>query len=196
MSSSPFDSENEQYEEEIVTLVDSYERSLDCYIEHSLDSEGTTYLLLMPVDSPVVIMAWDEEDEDENEDEDVPEAALIEEKEDIDRVFADAKAVLAEQDLLLKNTAFTLTVNGELPPIEDDKVLTLELDDEDSKLEPEELQLLATFYHEEQKYAIYTPLTPLLFFARYNVAGELELIAPEDEKLQPIIEELLFEEYE
>jgi hypothetical protein len=192
MPSSQFDSDNEQYEEEVVTLVDEYDRSLDCYIEHSLESEGTTYMLLMPVDSPVVIMAWDEEDEDEE----VPEAILIEEKEEIDLVFADAKAVLAEQDLLLKHTAFTLTVNGELPPIEEDKVLTLELDDEDSKLEPEELQLLATFYHKEQKYAIYTPLTPLLFFARYNLLGELELIAPEDEHLQPIIEELLFEEYE
>jgi Protein of unknown function (DUF3727)/Protein of unknown function (DUF1292) len=192
MPSSQFDSENEQYDEEVVTLVDEYNRSLDCYIEHSLESEGTTYILLLPVDSPVVIMAWDEEEEEEE----VPEAVLIEEKEEIEEVFDDAKAVLAEQNLILKHTAFTLTVSGELPPIEDDKVLTLELDDEDNKLEPEELQLLATFYHEEQKYAIYTPLTPLLFFARYNLAGELELIAPEDEKLQPILEELLFEEYE
>ncbi|MGL5874072.1 MAG: DUF3727 domain-containing protein [Xenococcaceae cyanobacterium] len=192
MPSSQFDSENEQYDEEVVTLVDEYSRSLDCYIEHSLESEGTTYILLLPVDSPVVIMAWDEEEEEEE----VPEAVLIEEKEEIEEVFDDAKAVLAEQNLILKHTAFTLTVSGELPPIEDDKVLTLELDDDDNKLEPEELQLLATFYHEEQKYAIYTPLTPLLFFARYNLAGELELIAPEDEKLQPILEELLFEEYE
>jgi hypothetical protein len=192
MPSSQFDSENDQYDEEVVTLVDEYGRSLDCYVEHSLESEGTTYILLLPVDSPVVIMAWDEEDEDEE----VPEAVLIEEQDDIEEVFGDAKAVLAEQNLILKHTAFTLTVSGELPPIEDDKVLTLELDDEDNKLEPEELQLLATFYHEEQKYAIYTPLTPLLFFARYNLAGELELIAPEDEKLQPILEELLFEEYE
>lgn len=192
MPSSQFDSENEQYDEEVVTLVDEYSRSLDCYIEHSLESEGTTYILLLPVDSPVVIMAWDEEEEEEE----VPEAVLIEEKEEIEEVFNDAKAVLAEQNLILKHTAFTLTVSGELPPIEDDKVLTLELDDDDNKLEPEELQLLATFYHEEQKYAIYTPLTPLLFFARYNLAGELELIAPEDEKLQPILEELLFEEYE
>jgi superfamily II helicase len=122
MPSSQFDSENEQYDEEVVTLVDEYNRSLDCYIEHSLESEGTTYILLLPVDSPVVIMAWDEEEEEEE----VPEAVLIEEKEEIEEVFDDAKAVLAEQNLILKHTAFTLTVSGELPPIEDDKVLTLE----------------------------------------------------------------------
>jgi hypothetical protein len=33
-----------------------------------------------------------------------------------------------------------------------------------AELEPEQLQLLASFYYEEQEYTIYTPLDPLLFF--------------------------------
>ena len=192
MPSSEFDREYEQYDEETVTLTDEDGRSLECYVEHSLESDGVTYLLLLPIDSPVVIMAWEEE-EDLQED---GEAILIEERSELDLIFADAKAVLAEQNLTLKNTAFTLTVKGELPPLDDEKVLTLELEDDGNKLEPEELQLLATFYHQEQRYAIYTPLTPLLFFSRYNLRGELELITPEDEDLQPILEELLFDEFE
>jgi len=80
-------------------------------------------MLLVPVDTPVMILAWDEESEEEESD-----AFLIEDSEEIERIFADAKAVLAELDLLLKSTAHTLTVSGELPPLEEDNVLSLEID--------------------------------------------------------------------
>jgi hypothetical protein len=192
MSSFPFDRENEQFDSETVTLVDETERTLDCYIEHSLETDETTYLLLSPVDSPIVIMAWDEE----NDDGDTSEAILIEDNNEIETIFADAKAVLGELNLALQHTAFTLTAKGELPPLEEDKILSLELDDEETNLEPEELQFLASFYCEEEKYSIYTPLTPLLFFARYNQQGELELVSPDEKDLQPILEELLFEDLE
>ena len=191
MSSSQFDQDNEQDDLESVTLTDEAGRSLKCYIEQFLEAEGYTYMLLLPIDSPVVILAWDEQ-----EDEDISETVMIEDKAEIDKVFADAKAVLAELDLTLKHTAFTLTVSGELPPLKDEDILALELDEEDSQIEPEELQFLASFYHLEQKYAIYTPLAPLLFFARYNLDGQLELISPDDPQMQPIIEELLFDEIE
>ena len=191
MSSSQFDRENEQYEAETVTLIDEQEKSLDCYIEHSLEYDGVVYLLLMPVDIPIVIISWEGEDDDE-----VLEAIMLEDHAEIEMVFADAKAVLAEQNLYLQHTAYTLTATGELPPIEEDNILTLNLDEEDSQLESEELQFLASFYHSQQKYSIYTPLTPLLFFARQNRDGELELVSPEEERFQPILEELLFEELE
>ena len=191
MSSSQFDRENEQYEAETVTLIDEQEKSLNCYIEHSLEYEGVVYLLLMPVDIPIIIISWEDEDEDE-----ALEAIMLEDHAEIEMVFADAKAVLAEQNLYLQHTAYTLTATGELPPIEEDNILTLNLDEEDSQLESEELQFLASFYHSQQKYSIYTPLTPLLFFAKQNWAGELELVSPDEERFQPILEELLFEELE
>jgi hypothetical protein len=194
MSSFPFDRENEQFDSETVTLLDETGRTLDCYVEHSLDTDDTTYLLLSPVDSPIVIMAWD--DEGEEDDEDNSEAVLIEDTEEIATIFADAKAVLAELNLALQHTAFTLTAKGELPPLEEDKILSLELEEEDTNLEPEELQFLASFYYEEEKYSLYTPLTPLLFFARYNDRDELELVSPDEKDLQPILEELLFEDLE
>lgn len=190
MTSSRFSEENESNGTEKVTLTDEDGRSLECYVENSIEVDEMTYVLLMPVDSPIVIVAL------ENEDEDVSEAILIEDQTEIDQIFADAKAVLAEQDLVLKNTAYTLTTSGELPPVEEDKILTLEIDEEDTQTESEELQYLASFYHGSQYYKIYTPLTPLLFLANYNSTGELKLVSPEDERMQPILEELLFEEEE
>ena len=191
MSSFLYNSDNEPEEAESVTLLDDKGRSLDCYVENSLEMDDHAYLLLMPVDIPVVLIAWDEESGEEEED---LEAVLLEDYEEIGRIFEDAKAVLAELDLSLKYTAYTLTVSGELPPIEDDDILTLELESDDEALEPEELQFLTDFYHEEQHYSIYTPLAPLLFLAKSHPNGKVELVSPEDEQTQQILEELLFED--
>jgi hypothetical protein len=190
MFSSEFPKENGQSANGNVTLTDEIGRSLNCYIEHSLEVEGSEYLLLLPVDAPVEIVVWNEDEEDEEE----GDATLLEDDE-IDSIFSDAQAVLAEQNLTLKRTAFTLTVAGELPPVNEDEMLTIEMEEDDVELEPEQFQLLASFYHEEQEYGIYTPLDPLLFFARRNKAGQPELLSPEEfKKVQPLLEELLFDE--
>lgn len=190
MSSSEFPQENGQSDNASVTLTDEVGRSLECYIEHSLEVDDSEYLLLLPVDSPIEIVAWDE-----NETEDEAEATLLEDDEEIDLIFPDAQAVLAEQNLTLKRTAYTLTVAGELPPVDEEEILTIEIEDEEAQLEPEQFQLLASFYYEEQEYGIYTPLDPLLFFARRNKVGQPELLSPEEfKKVQPMLEELLFEE--
>lgn len=190
MFSSEFPQENGQSGNGSVTLTDETGRSLKCYVEHSLDVEGSEYLLLLPVDSPVEIVAWDDDQE-----EDEAEATLIEDDEEIDSIFSDAQAVLAEQNLTLKRTAYTLTVAGELPSVDEDDILTIEVEDDTEGLEPEQFQLLASFYHEEQEYGIYTPLDPLLFFAKRDGSGKTELLSPEEfKKVQPLLEELLFDE--
>ncbi|MEG3437017.1 DUF3727 domain-containing protein [Pannus brasiliensis CCIBt3594] len=196
MAPSQFDFEEEFEETPIVTLWDEQGRSLDCYLDKEYTPPGRnalTYILLAPVDTPVMILAWEEEAEDEESD-----AFLIEDSEEIEKIFADAKAVLAELDLQLKFTAHTLTVSGELPPLEDDNVLSLEIDSEGQTTEePEELQFLASFFFEDQKYSIYTPLAPLLFLATSDEdRKKIELLSPDDEELQPILEELLFDELE
>ena len=185
--------ENELEEADIITLWDEQGRSLDCYIENAYETDDLTYMLLVPVDTPVMILAWDEESEEEESD-----AFLIEDSEEIERIFADAKAVLAELDLLLKPTAHTLTVSGELPPLEEDNVLSLEIDSDEpsSSSEPEELQFLASFFSEDQKYSIYSPLAPLLFLAVGDGEGKVELVSPDDDGMGPILEELLFDELE
>jgi hypothetical protein len=192
MSAYLFNQENEPDESDSITLYDEAGRPLDCYVENSLEQEDAQYLLLMPVDIPVVIIAW-EEDDDETED---AEAILLEDQEEISGIFADAKAVLAELDLSLKYTAYTLTVSGELPPIEDEDILTLEIEGNDpaGEMEEEELQFLASFYHEEERYSIYTPLAPLLFLAKAISETKIELVHPDNDELKHILEELLFED--
>lgn len=192
MFSSELPQENGQSVNGSVTLTDEAGRTLNCYIEHSLEVEGSEYLLLLPVDSPIEIVVWDDEDEEEDDD---AQATILEDEADIDLIFSDAQAVLAEQNLNLKRTAYTLTVAGELPPVNEDDILTIEVGENDEEVESEEFQLLASFYHEEQEYGIYTPLDPLLFFAQKNQAGQPELLTPEQfKKVQPLLEELLFDE--
>jgi len=194
MFSSELPQENGQSVNGSVTLTDEAGRTLNCYIEHSLEVEGSEYLLLLPVDSPIEIVVWDDEDEEEDDD---AQATILEDEADIDLIFSDAQAVLAEQNLNLKRTAYTLTVAGELPPVNEDDILTIEVGENDEEVESEEFQLLASFYHEEQEYGIYTPLDPLLFFAQKNKAGQPELLTPEQfKKVQPLLEELLFDELE
>jgi len=196
MSSSKLNPDSNFDEAERIVLQDEQGRSLECYIENTLETDDFVYLLLTPVDTPVVILAFDD---DEDGDEDVSDDALIlEDSKEIDPVFADAKAVLSEQNLTLQYTAYSLTVSGELPPIEDESILSLELesDDDEESEETEELQYLASFYSQDQKYSIYTPLTALLFVATYDQFGQVKLVSPDEEDIQPILEELLFEEGE
>jgi Protein of unknown function (DUF3727) len=164
-----------------VTITDEKGQTLTCYIEHSLTIEAEEYVLLLPVDSPVEIFAW-QETEDAEEDAAVP----ISETE-VDNLFPVAKAVLEEQNLTLKRTAITLTVEGDLPDLEEEAEDDLVLEED----EQEELQLLASFYHQEQEYAIYTPLDPFLILARIDENGKPQLLSPEEmQKLEPMLPSL------
>jgi len=182
--------ENEHPHTGSVTLTDEAGRTLACYIERSLLVEDQEYVLLLPVDSAIEIFAWQSDGDEE-------EAIPVEDEATLNQIFSTAEAVLSEQNLILKRTAFALTVEGELPPVEDTELFTLEIEEEGADLEPEQLQLLASFYYEEQEYTIYTPLDPLLFFARLNEMGQPELLSPEEfRKMQPLLEEQLFDELE
>jgi hypothetical protein len=193
MSSSQFSPESGQFDDtDIVTIYDDEGRSLECYIENAIEYNGKTYVLLMPLDLTIVILT----EEIDEEDSEYCETVMVEDPSEIEEIFDDAKAVLGELNLYLKRSGFTLTATGELPPLEEDNIITLELDDDNQEIDPEELQFLASFYHKKEKYNICTPLTPLLFVAERNRFGELEIITGENEDLQWILEELLFEELE
>lgn len=190
MFSSESPEQNEHSHAASVTLTDEAGRKLECYIERTLFVDDLEYVLLLPVDSAIEIFAWQADGEEE-------EAIPVEEDATIDQIFPIAEAVLAEQNLILKRTAFALTVAGELPPVEETELFTLEIEEEGGELDPEQLQLLASFYHDEQEYAIYTPLDPLMFFARLTGSGKPELLSPEEfRKVQPLLEEQLFDELE
>lgn len=186
---------DEGEESPTVLLKDEQGRSLKCYVERSLSIGSHEYLLLLPVDAPIEIFAWDSDDE-ESEDEDDEMLVDIDEEE-INDVFDTAKAVLAEQNLKLERTAYTLTASGELPEATDDDVITLDISDGDDHADTEEFQLLTNFFYEEQEYAICTPFEPLLFFARVSATGEPELLPPEEfEAVRSQLEDQLFDELE
>ena len=186
MSSSP---QSEDFDDaELVNLTDELGRELPCYIERELELDNQVYLLLLPVNAPIEIFAWDEDD-------DITELVSVEEEEEIDLIFGDAHAVLSEQNLNLKRTAFTLSAIGELPPLDPTEVVTIELDEEDDTLEPEEFQILARFYNQEQEYAICTPVDPLLFFGKADEKGLITLLSEQEaEQLQPMLEDMLLDE--
>ncbi len=175
---------------DLVNLTDEAGRTLSCYVEKYLELDSKTYLLLLPVDSPIEIFAWNEDDDD---DEESAELTAIDEDDQIATVFADASAVLSEQNLTLKQTAYTLTASGDLPPLDPEEILQIDLEGED--LEPEEFQILCHFYNEEQEYIICTPVDPLLFFGKKNEQGVVELLSnQESDEVAPQLEELLLDE--
>ena len=192
MSSNLFSPDNEPDETDSIILEDDQGLNLECYIENALEDEEFQYLLLMPVDIPITIIAWDEEEEETE----VKSATLLEDHALIKKIFPDAKAVLAELDLSLHLTAYTLTVSGELPPIDDNEILTLEIEEDNPEIEPEELQYLANFFHEKQRYSIYTPLAPMLLLAEADADDQVDLVHPDNEKMKFILETLLFDEME
>ncbi len=174
------------------TLTDEAGRTLTCYIEDTVTIEEQEYVVLLPVDAPVEVFTW-EEDEDEDEE----EAVLVETDEDIDRIFSTAKAVLEEQNLTLKRTAITLTVEGSLPDFDEEYETEEEIESEDG----EELHHLASFYHQDKEYVIYAPLDPFLILARLDATGRPQLLSSEEfEAIKPhlnqIEEHLLFAEEE
>ncbi|HIK26330.1 MAG: DUF3727 domain-containing protein [Thermosynechococcus sp. Uc] len=177
--------EDEDFEEQIeqLRLYDDQGRSLDCYIEFRLNVQGETYALLRPVDYPVEIFAVVAENDEE-------ETLVPLEEHEIDAVFDTARAILEEQNLTLKRTALTLTVAGELPDLDEDDILTVEVEtDEDI----EEYQPLgSSFFCSTREYSVYTPLSPTLYVARLVPGQEPELLSPQDfQHLQPLLEQHL-----
>ena len=189
MSSSPYRKDNGKSNEESVTLTDEVGRSLTCNIEYSMNLEGQEYALLLPIDSPVEIFTWQGDDTDEA-------AIPVEDETEIDKIFDTARVVLQEQNLTLRRTAVTLTVVGELPEFPEDDMASDADPDEESEFE--ELMWLTSFYHEEQEYAIYTPLDPFFILARMNDDGKPELLSEEEfqrlEPMLPILEDQFFDE--
>lgn len=173
---------------ETVTLKDETGRALRCTLEYSFELEGEEYAILMPVDTPVEVLALNEDGDEED--------AVPATEEEIDRIFDTAKAVLSEYNLKLQRTAIVLTVEGELPEMEDEE-------DEDGSQDGndyEEFVWIASFYHEEQEYAVCSPLEPFFILSRLNESGDPEVLSDEEyQKLEPmmpsiesILEEQLF----
>jgi hypothetical protein len=175
-----------------VVLEDETGRSLPCQIEQTLELGNQPYALLFPIDHPVEIFAWaDDEQGDDQVLMDVEEAEVA-------GLFETAKAVLAEHNLTLKRTAITLTVDGDLPDVQEEDCFTLDISeglatdpDEESS---EDFQILVTFFHQDVEYTVCTPVDPLLIFAQMAADGTAQVVPPEDfEHLRADLEATLFD---
>lgn len=174
-----------------IALKDELGQTLLCQIEQTFEIDSHQYALLLPVDTPIEIFMWEEEEGGEEE-------ALVDiDDSQIDALFPTARAVLAERDLMLQRTAITLTVTGDIPEPEDEDCFTLEIDGEDSEEEDvigEEFQTLVSFFHQDIEYTICTPVDPLLLFAEITPSGDGQIIPPEEfERLRPHIESTIFD---
>ncbi|MEM9137024.1 MAG: DUF3727 domain-containing protein, partial [Cyanobacteria bacterium P01_F01_bin.42] len=165
-------------EGEVITLTDETGHKLRCYIEAAVEIEGEKFALLCPVDAPVDIFAWIDDGQDE-------EILMPIEDAELSEIFATAQAVLEEQNLKLKRSALSLTVEGDLPEVQEEQILAIETEDEDEAEELDEFQLLATFFHEEQEYAAYTPVDPVLFIVKLENNQPILLSPEEFKRLQP-----------
>lgn len=178
-------------EDETVVITDEAGRTIACSVERYIEVDEQDYVLLLPLDAPVEIFVWQGDDDDDEE-------AVPIEDEEIDPLFNTAKAVLEEQNLTLKRTAIVLTVEGDLPdPEEEEEFAEVE---SETDTDVEELQYLASFYYEEQEFAIYAPLDPYFILARLDEDNQPQLLSPEEvKKLEPLMEKIedqLFDEFE
>ncbi|WP_017326927.1 DUF3727 domain-containing protein [Synechococcus sp. PCC 7336] len=163
-------------------LRDERNQVLECEILKQVQLDGESYALLMPVHQPIQVLAWEEDVPESHasrtsarpgEDED--EGGLVDlDPEELKAVLPTAQAVLEELNLKLIESAYTLTVKGDLPePIEETAIEIA--DDAD---EVEEYQLLSTFFHDQRQFGIFAPLDPLLFFAVQPPDKEAYLLSP------------------
>ncbi|MGF1492103.1 MAG: DUF3727 domain-containing protein [Microcoleaceae cyanobacterium] len=172
-----------QSPETILTLIDEQGLSLDCLVQSTIQADGQSYALLIPVDTPVEILTWPDDD-------DTDEAAVfVESSTEIDAVFPTACVVLEEQNLTLKRTALALTVEGEIPdPPETDEPAGNGDSDEG---ETEEMLWLVSFYHDDQEYGVYVPLDPFFILARLDDQGRPQLLSGEElEELEPFLDSI------
>ncbi|MGA7954911.1 MAG: DUF3727 domain-containing protein [Gloeobacterales cyanobacterium] len=175
---------------EVLVLSDERGRTLDCELLQQIPLESKVYGLVMPNLTPVRVMAWSD-DEEEPTLEDLDDEEVV-------KVFPNARAVLAEQDLSLLDSAYVLVVEGDVPaPDEED-----EEEEEDSiyticeeEGEEEEYQLLASFLEDEREYAVFTPLEPVILFVELDQtegSKTARLLTPkETDELMPVFEEFL-----
>ena len=163
------------------TATDDKGRKIECFSEHVIPVNGVDYLLLTPIDTPVVLVRIGEGD---GEDE------VIEDYESAGEILAVADVCLAGHSLTLVRSAVTLTVSGKLLPVESEEIEDDEDDDADLLEEESDLfELLIPFQHNGQEYGLYIPLDP--FFVVARVTGDSEgvvVMRDEFEPIQPIIE--------
>ncbi len=161
---------------ETLVLRDEQNQILKCEILRKVVVEDQTYALVTPVDAVIKVLVWEEEEEpSQRVNGDADMEGILEEPdlEELQAAMPTIQAVLAELNLTVQHNGFDiLTVQGDLPALEEEDVLEIGEDDEDT----EEFQLLATFFYQGRRYGIFTPLDPILIYAALPEKGDPYLV--------------------
>lgn len=166
-----------------VLVNDQRGRQLLCFLEQLIPLDGSDYVLLTPVDTPVCLFRLTDGEEPEPID-------TIEASEPILSV---ADVVLQEHDLTLVRSAVTLTVSGELDEPEPEE---LDEDDDVDDDDSETYELLVSFLVDDQEYGLYIPLDPYFVVARMEGSRAVLVEGEEFDRVQPRIEAELAEREE
>eukprot|EP00897_Mesotaenium_endlicherianum_P008475 jgi/Mesen1/7656/ME000400S06850 len=153
----------------VLTIVDpETQRPLDCQIRRLfVNSQGLSFFLLLPLDTPIQILKIQRE---KNNIDELEEQEIVE-------IMPHASYALAKKALHLVHTGFCLTARGALCFTEDDVV---EFDSEfgelglggNNMLEGVEI---VSFVWRGTEYIIYTPFDPLMFVAYRTEDGQLRI---------------------
>lgn len=172
-----FDPDNEFAEYETVVLTDpATDRSLPCIVENEVDVEGQNYLVCSPQED-VVAFAFEENEE----------LVCVEGDDDVTALFETARAVMEEQHIKLKRSAFVMTADDT-----DYRILTGEEDDEeeeedgefgDDDVHEDDVEVIGEFCHDGNYFLVVRPETPILLVARRTKDG---LLVPDDDELERI----------
>ncbi|MGY3168935.1 DUF3727 domain-containing protein [Thermostichus sp. MS-CIW-15] len=165
---------------ETLVLRDEQNQPLKCEILRQVVIEEQAYALATPVDAVIKVLVWEGEEEPGqavNGDADMEGILDEPDPEELQAAIPTIQAVLEELNLTLQQNGFDiLTVQGELPPVEEEDVFELGESEEDAQ----EFQLLATFFYKDKKYGIFTPLDPVLVYVALPDEGDPYLLNPED----------------
>ncbi|MEO1131856.1 MAG: DUF3727 domain-containing protein [Cyanobacteria bacterium J06639_1] len=172
-------------------LRDDRQQTLVCEILEEIALDGKNYALIMPACPTIQLLNW-EDDEGVERDEapaDVDGSLTEPEPEEVEAALPVARAMLEELNLKLQLSAYTMTVEGNLPEPQEDNIVEIVSDEGDV----EEFQLLATFFNQDRQYGLFAPLDPLLFFAVVPDGADPYLLPPDapDELLDRLQDRLL-----
>lgn len=159
--------ENDEDQETVELQDPETGRTLDVGIEYEFEDEDDNYLMCYPSDEPV-ILAYEENEE----------IHPLESDEEAQNLFPMAKRALNEEDILLKNTAYWLTID-DFRDIEED-------DDDGEEKDDHELEVFAEFHHEGKDYLVLQPTEPVYMIAKQVGNGYQAILGDELDRLAPL----------
>lgn len=163
---------------EVVELCDpDSDRSIRVGIEYEFEADDTMYYMCFPIDDPVTI-AYEEDGE----------LLEVDDERKMRGMFADAERALMDVNVVLKNTAYWLTV--------DDFRTMDEEEEEEEVAESEDGEVMADFEHGGRTYMVVRPMFPVYMIAKEGKHGISALCGEELARITPIAEQYYEENVE